>query len=211
MNWFRRNPKPDWMQTFSGVQYRPAAPRVEDVRIIDIAHHLSMLCRFTGAVRQFYSVAEHSVLVSRIVPPEHALCGLLHDATEAYTNDINKPLKRSLPDYQEIEALNWAVIADKFGLPREIPAEVHEADYAMLRAEQVRLMPYCEHTEAWARDAHPNIAIRGLAPTDAEARFLERFYELTRGRALPARPPRNPRPILSGKALIDSIPIPHPA
>lgn len=181
MNWFRRVPKPDYMQTFSGVQYWPAAPRVQDVRIIDIAHHLSMLCRFTGACRFFYSVAEHSVLVSQIVPPEHALCGLLHDATEAYTNDINKPLKRSLPDYQNIEALNWTVIADKFGLPWEMPEQVHAADYAMLRTEQVRLMPYCEHTEAWGKDAHPSVTIQCLSPMNAETQFLERFYELTRG------------------------------
>lgn len=180
MNFFRRKPKPDWMLTYTGARYWPAAPQAADVRIIDIAHHLSMLCRYTGACRRFYSVAEHSVLVSQIVPPEHALCGLLHDAPEAYTNDINKPLKRSLPDYQRIEELNWTVIAGKFGLPWEMPEAVHEADYVMLRTEQVRLMPYCEFTDDWAREAHPTLQLGCWSPAEAEAKFMSRFYELTR-------------------------------
>ena len=181
MHWFFRTRRMDWMQTFSGVQYWPAAPRVQDVRIVDIAHHLSMLCRFTGAVRRFYSVAEHSVLVSHLVPPEHALCGLLHDAPEAYTNDISKPLKISLPDYKRIEALNWAAVAEKFGLPTKMPEEVHAADYVMLRTEQCTLMPHCEHTPAWAEHATDAVNINCWAPEEAERQFLARFYELTRG------------------------------
>ncbi len=188
MNWFRRKSKGDWMQTYTGVQYYRAAPQVADVRIIDIAHALAHLCRYTGHVRKFYSVAEHSVLVSHIVSPEHALCGLLHDAAEAYTNDISKPLKGSLPDYQRIEELNWHVIAEKFGLPAKIPRAVHKADYQMLRTEQVQLMPYCEFTDKWQADSIPGLGVTGWLPTEGEAKFLNRFYELTRGLGSQCKP-----------------------
>ncbi len=72
----------NWLQTYSGIAYWPLDPRPEEVTIEDIAHHLSLICRFGGAVRRFYSVVEYSVLVSRVGPPVYALQCLLHDATE---------------------------------------------------------------------------------------------------------------------------------
>src|SRR5208282_6622849 len=82
-----------WIRTFSGGRFYVLEPRVEDVRIEDIAHALSMQCRFTGHVREFYSVAEHSVWVSRYSHREDALWGLLHDASESYIGDMSTPLK----------------------------------------------------------------------------------------------------------------------
>ncbi|MFN9113590.1 MAG: phosphohydrolase, partial [Bacteroidota bacterium] len=70
-----------WIQTFSGIAFWPLDPKPEHVRIADIAHALSMKCRYNGHTRKFYSVAEHSVLVSRHVPEEDALWALLHDAS----------------------------------------------------------------------------------------------------------------------------------
>ena len=186
--WFSRRRKGDWMQTFSGVCYWPADPRVEDVRIVDISHALANLCRYTGHVRIYYSVAEHSIHVSYIVPPEHALTGLLHDATEAYTNDINRPLKKSLPDYRQIEARNWKVVAEKFSLPAKMPAAVHAADHAMLRTEQVALMPYCDLAPHWREHAIPGFIIHCWTPAEAEAKFMQRFYELTSGLGSRAQP-----------------------
>lgn len=188
LTWFNRRRKLGWMQTFSGVRYWPADPRVADVRIVDISHALSNLCRYTGHVRIFYSVAEHSIHVSYIVPPEHALTGLLHDATEAYTNDINRPLKMSLPDYRRIEARNWAVVAEKFGLPVVMPAEVHAADHTLLRTEQVALMPYCDLTPHWREHAVPGLILPCWPPVEAEAKFMQRFYELTSGLGSRAQP-----------------------
>lgn len=179
-----RNCSPkSWIQTFSGVVYTPTSPRVQDVRIIDIAHHLSLLCRYTGACRQFYSVAEHSVLVSQCVPPEMALAGLLHDATEAYVNDLNRPLKHSwlLWGYRVVERRNWLVIAEKFGLPATLPREVHEADLAVLFAEQMEIMLPLPQYQGF-RGEPADVAIECWSPAIAEKMFMNRYYELTRGK-----------------------------
>ena len=74
----------DWIQTYLGIQFWPLDPRPEEVMLFDIAHSLSNMCRFTGHCREFYSVAQHSVIVSQNVPREDAAWGLLHDASEAY-------------------------------------------------------------------------------------------------------------------------------
>ena len=77
-----------WLQTYTGIQFWPLDPRPEEIDIQDIAHALSLLCRFNGHCQRFYSVAEHSVHVSTILAPEFGLWGLLHDAAEAYLSDI---------------------------------------------------------------------------------------------------------------------------
>jgi uncharacterized protein len=86
----------DWIQTYTGRRVYPLDPSPEDIDIADIAHALSNVCRFTGHVREFYSVAQHSVIVSECVPAPFALLGLMHDAPEAYIGDISRPLKKSL-------------------------------------------------------------------------------------------------------------------
>lgn len=78
-----------WILTSTGRQFWPLQPRADEICIEDIAHHLSMQCRFTGATRFHYSVAQHSVLVSQLAPDgENPLWGLLHDAAEAYLVDV---------------------------------------------------------------------------------------------------------------------------
>jgi hypothetical protein len=183
MRWFRLGRgERDWMQTFSGVHYYPAHPRVEDVCILDIAHALSNLCRYTGHVRKFYSVAEHCVLVSQVVPPEFAFIGLMHDAPEFVLNDLNRPTKH-LPwlwGYRRIEARNWKVIAEKFGLPLVLPPEIHQADIGVLLAEQAVLM--LPRTSSQGVVGVPaDVPIACWPPEVAEKMFLDRFYELTRG------------------------------
>lgn len=94
----------DWIQTATGGQFWPMDPQPDEIDINDIAHALAMLCRFGGHCLRFYSVAEHSVLLSHAVPPEHALWALLHDATEGYLVDMPRPIKAFLPGYKEAEA-----------------------------------------------------------------------------------------------------------
>src|SRR5579872_2947230 len=85
-----------WIQTASGLEFPLFEPRLDAINIEDIAHGLSMICRFTGQCARFYSVAEHSVHVSHLVPREDAAWGLLHDAAEAYLGDVASPLKKHL-------------------------------------------------------------------------------------------------------------------
>ena len=97
------NRKGDWMQTFTGKKFWPLDPRSDDVDIKDIAHSLALTCRFNGQCNLFYSVAQHSVFVSRLVTPSQALAALLHDSTEAYLGDIIRPIKLYLPEFKDIE------------------------------------------------------------------------------------------------------------
>lgn len=170
----------DWMQTFTGRQFYPADPRPEDIDPTDIAHALSLLCRYGGHVERFYSVAEHCVLMSYAVPPEDALAALLHDATEAYVVDLPRPLKRLCPDYQAIEATVWIAIARHFGLPSpDLPASVHEADNRILLTERNRLMTNTRYP--WFQDGRMeplDVTIVCWAPATAERRYLHRLIEL---------------------------------
>lgn len=169
----------DWMQTFSGVAYWPMDPRVSEVRIEDIAHHLSMICRFGGAVSRFYSVAEHSVLVSKCVPKAWALQGLLHDATEAYVGDVVRPLKRNLPRYEEVERLNWLCIAEAFSLPIEMHESVKHADNTVLLAERNALLGPQPIPWGWDKNYVPaDVEILCMTPEEAKSAFLARFNQL---------------------------------
>lgn len=170
----------DWMQTFTGRAFYPLDPRPEDIDLADIAHGLSMLCRYGGHVTRFYSVAEHCVLMSRAVAPENALWALLHDATEAYMGDLIRPLKRQMPQYAEAEADLMLVICHRFGLSFDEPAEVKAADTRILRDERAALMR--KPPQPWLSIENVpglGVPVRGWLPAEAEARYLVRFHELT--------------------------------
>lgn len=172
----------NWMQTYSGRQFWPLDPRADEVFIEDVAHALAMACRYGGHCERFYSVAEHSVLVSQVVPPEMALLGLLHDASEAYVADVIRPIKPSLAGYKEIELRVWRAIADRYGLPYEMPAEIKLADNAVLLAESEQIMK--PHPAPWCVPGEPAaVVVMGLHPGAAEFRFLTRFRELTLARS----------------------------
>lgn len=179
-----------WIQTASGRQYWPLDPRPGDVRISDIAAHLSKICRFNGACEPFYSVAEHSVFVSYIVPVELALHGLLHDAAEAYCHDIMRPIKHALGGYREIEAANHEAVRVALGMRVLDPDEaavIKHADNAAVMAEHSVLM--APKPAPWAPLGVPEWAMRkamlwsvrnglGIAPDRAGAFFMARYVQL---------------------------------
>lgn len=168
------------MTTFTGQRFYPQDPRPEEVEILDIAQALSNQARYGGHCR-FYSVAEHSVLVSRMVPPHLALAGLLHDASECYTNDLTRPMKRALGKdsiFFKIEDLVYRAIAKKFNIPEVVPPEVAYADNQILLVEKERLHP---RSEPWDLPyPYPQgVNIRCLKPDAARHIFLLRFCQLT--------------------------------
>lgn len=173
----------DWMQTFTGGRYYPTSPRSDEIDPVDIAHALSLLCRFAGHVDRFYSVAEHCVLMSQVVAPENALAALLHDATEAYVVDVPRPLKRYIADYRAIEDAVWTVIAIRFGLELALPDDVKAADNRILVNERRTLLSRAEPWPAIdALDPLP-VVITGWAPAIAELAYRDRLDELLGARS----------------------------
>lgn len=167
-----------WIQTFTGKQFWPMDPRANEVDILDIAHSLSMLCRFNGHCNRFYSVAEHAVHVSHVVGPEQARWGLLHDAAEAYLSDIPQPVKRELALFHEFEERLLVVIAERFDLPVGLPPEVKQADMLLLATEKAALMgPEPAPWEGIPDPLAPGM-IKGWSPDQARREFLARFGEL---------------------------------
>jgi hypothetical protein len=169
----------DWMQTYTGRQFWPMDPNPTDVDPLDIAHALSLLCRYNGHVDRFYSVAEHCVLMSHAVPAEDALWALLHDATEAYVGDMIRPLKHSMPDYRAAEDRVMFVIAHRFGLTSTtMPDSVKDADNRILLTERDRLMD--RHGPKWDVDGLEPlpVEVQGWDPMWAEARYIDRLLEL---------------------------------
>lgn len=169
-----------WMQTHSGRAYHHQNPTQASITIGDIAHGLSMICRFGGHVDRFYSVAEHSVLVSEVVPPEHAFAALMHDATEAYVVDVPRPLKHMLGQvYADLEQKAWLAICEKFRIDPVLPPCVKEADNTVLIAEKNALLCPPPIPWTWAADIAPaDVKIVGLTPPEAKAAFLARYMEL---------------------------------
>lgn len=139
---FHRTSRGSAMQTYGGNRFYIEDPRVEEVDIRDIAHSLSLINRYNGHCLFPYSVAQHSLLVSSIVPREHALQGLLHDAAEAYVGDMTRPMKKIMEqsDYKKIEQKVFSVIAQKFNIPDELHESVKAADNIAVATEKRDVM-----------------------------------------------------------------------
>jgi hypothetical protein len=173
-----------WIHTFANNKFYAFDPRPEEISIEDIAHALALTCRFSGHCNTHYSVAQHSVLVSKLVPEEFALEGLLHDAPEAYLTDVPRPIKHMLNDQMDglwtaTEDRLYAVIAKKFGALEVLPEAVHDVDYNIVADEAsvlfVPIPDWVEWYELLGVDIEP------MGWEEAEQAFLERFKELTNG------------------------------
>lgn len=174
---------PHWFTTYSGTRFYPLDPKPEEISPIDIAHHLSNVCRFGGACVEHFSVAQHSVNVAfcvRDIAPEHALYALLHDAAEAYLGDMVRPLKhaKGMADFRNAEAQLMIRVCERFGLPEEEPAIVREIDLRMCVTEAPIVLP--KGFELWDVPVPPipkeewpaGMSLESTLPIIAEHRFL---------------------------------------
>jgi len=178
--------------TYTGRKVRPlpveGEPASGDIHLLDIAHALSQICRYGGHTKQFYSVAQHSVLASRFIDPEHAKWGLFHDAAEAYLGDMTRPVKCGLfalskdyihrrIDFFEIDLLE--LIATKFDLPWPPPwLEIEAVDRRLMRSEGRLLMTSWGKYPGGQIEAGDYIAFRPISCAEAEKAFLDKAAEL---------------------------------
>ena len=175
------------METYSGWCIDLLSPAKELIQIEDIAHGLALQCRFNGACMKFYSVAQHSIKVAELLPPELQLEGLLHDAAEAYTGDITRPMKAVLGAgyLPVIEAGFNRVLIEKFNLSPKFPhnLELIGADLLLLKSEAAVLME--SHGLTWSsipqQYDHYLIPITPIRKWKAaERNFLNEFERLRR-------------------------------
>jgi hypothetical protein len=188
-----------WIQTYTGKEVDPLNPNIDDINIVDIAHALSNLCRYTGHCSVFYSVAEHSV-VGALELSEYIKYGLdrftylgdveknilncqkqyfLHDASEAYLNDIARPVKPNLPGYKKIEEDLTKIIYQKFGLEYPYNWYVKDMDNIMLYSESQYLFSstkdWTYEKDSWQLEKDK---FRFYSPKDAKIWFLETYERL---------------------------------
>lgn len=171
-------PTPDFVTTshgitFSGHLIYPECPSRGTYEIDDIAHALSNLCRFGGHSNAFYSVAQHSVLMAEEFDyVELQKVALMHDATEAYCQDLIRAVKHMLPAYKEIEEGFWTAIAERFDLPLTLPPEIKIMDNRMLVTEKQQLINSVARWDLEDSYEPCDIEIVPWTPHYAERRFL---------------------------------------
>ena len=177
------------MQTFTGKMFDVFDPDPNQIDIFDIAHHLSLMTRFNGACKWFYSIAQHSINCSQRAADYHyprpseeklALALLMHDAAEAYVGDIVRPIKRKITDFSVVENGVMDAINTRFDLPpvaeiRGYKAAIKEVDNRMLVTEKLQLM---DPNVRWAIEDifEPyDLELELWQPRAAEMLFLSHF------------------------------------
>ncbi len=173
-----------WVTTISGRIFHLDQIDPEEISIGDVAHGLANTCRWGGHVEEFYSVAQHSVIMSRVATAKFALVALMHDASEAYIGDIVRPLKRLLPQYTELEEKVMFALSVKFGFEWPMPDEIKALDNAMIAWEHKNLRGQQDPT-VWDPKLSEEFKIPQHAPWSPEfsrKQFLKRFAELAEAR-----------------------------
>lgn len=176
----------NYIETYTGILFNFLDPPEEQFNIVDIAHSLSMTCRYTGHCQRFYSVAEHSWHMSRMLEGcgrDIQLAALLHDGGEAYLPDVASPIKQYLPDYNAIEDNILSKLFSKYGLEYPMHPAVKAADRAMLSIEASYLLKSKGNDwDMWKQSTRPmiDVAYRPvcMGPQQAKEVFLERYQEL---------------------------------
>ncbi|WNN12437.1 hypothetical protein MA9V2_188 [Chryseobacterium phage MA9V-2] len=163
---------PNCIRTFSGKYLNVFEPDPELICIEDIAHSLSMQCRFAGHLPVFYSVGQHSKFCSDYVDNDADRLGaLMHDASETYLTDMPSPIKRNMPEYRTIEDNLMKVIAEKFGFEYPFSKNIKAIDEIALQIEWNQLM-------LGKKPEHDEHLLVPLSQAEAKAQFLSTFLTL---------------------------------
>lgn len=178
------------IRTFTGKMFDPLNPKAELIDIHDIAHALSNLCRYTGHCPELYSVAQHSVYVAANCSEKNRLAGLLHDAGEAYMNDIASPVKHSwlMWGYRRAEDKLQAMVYEKW-VPKEIyrGSKMVHVDHEEIKKVDLAVGKFEMHS-FWGHPAPSDTLVYmkktlgesffPWTPKKAEKEFLKVFYLL---------------------------------
>lgn len=168
------------IMTASGQYFDFLKPELYTFDIEAIAHSLSLQCRWTGNCKSFYSIAEHSTRCSYLVPKEHALAAVLHDAVESVTGDCSTPLKKLLNRFSEIEHAAEEVLMKQFKISVPLHPCVKSADLIMLCTEKRDLMGDNSAWEMLDGVLPLPKTIKPWGHEKAKRKFLERYYEITK-------------------------------
>jgi len=182
--------KTTWIETISGIKFNPFNVALKDIRIIDIAHSLSLITRFNGHCKFFYSVAQHSINVAKALEKmgyneNIVLYGLLHDSAEAYLGDIPRPIKPAFKNYEQYESQLQSLIWQAFNIEKPIEEVwdiVKSVDNAMLKCEALALT---SNIDGWANSLPDNnVALNTIIEYKdmnvVEQQFLQYFDNLSR-------------------------------
>ena len=168
------------MNTISGVLLDPKHVKADDIRLYDIAHPLSFICRGVGQVKLFLSVGQHCINCAkeaegRGYSDRVILACLLHDGAEAYVSDIIRPVKVLLENFDEIEDRFQEAIYEHFGLG-DLTAEerelVHLIDDAMLWNEAKELFAHVDELEPPLLSTIPNFKVRDFQDVENEFNLM---------------------------------------
>lgn len=184
-----------WIQTYSGAQFWPLKPRTRDVRLEDIAHALSLTCRFNGHCYTFYSVAQHSVLVSREVrrlgASENTVeAAILHDAAESYISDLCSPVKKEWKFYRDAEDRIQRIILRTMSIEKLVENDqrlIEKCDKTLLATEVRDLLSRPLPLDMWPEMRLPeplSSKVIPLSPIESERMFLQECMTLQDTRPL---------------------------
>ncbi len=175
----------EWMHTSLGGRFFPADPRAEDIHISDIANGLALDCRYAGQGRvdRYYSVAEHCTLMAWYArdhdwPPLACLAVLLHDAAEAYLNDLPRAVKQAVSGYKLVEVKIERLIWEHFGVDKAIGQyadRIKVLDCRMVPLEKRAVMRY---PQPWAYDDFEpleGVEVKCWGPVVAKLKFLQTY------------------------------------
>ena len=184
-----------WMHTSMCKRFYPKDPRPEDISISDIANGLALTSRYSGQgeIGRYYSVAEHSLLMTECAarwgwPTKSLLCVMLHDAAEAYLGDLTSPVKQAVgAGYKIVEERVQNAILEKYGLrptEKECHLRIKELDQSIVLNEQRYVMRYWQ---PWPSNAQPleGVNIRGWSPMQAKIKFLNTWRILSINAGIP--------------------------